>query len=62
MVVPNELLHGWQANRLVNIELSFHVKDNSPNLQSLLNNVGQYVSFNLLRTATNSSASRQAPA
>ena len=46
VVVPNGLLQSWQVNRLMNIELSFHVKDNSSGSQSLLNDVGQYLSFN----------------
>ena len=33
----------WQASRLMNIELSFRVTDNSPRLQFLLDNVGQLV-------------------
>ena len=36
MVVPDELLQSWQVNRMMNLELSFHVKDNSPSSQSLL--------------------------
>ena len=47
---------------MMNIELTFHVKENSPSSQSLLNDVGQYESFNRKRPATNSSDSRQAPA
>ena len=62
MVVPNGLLQRWQADRLMNIELSFHVKDNSPSLQLRPNNVGQYVSFDYWRTATNYFDSHQAPA
>ena len=40
------------------IEPSCHLKDNSPSSQSLLNDVGQYVSFNHQSTAANSSDSR----
>ena len=56
------LLQHWQANRLMNIELSLHVKDNCPSLQFLLDNVRQFVSSKHKRTAQSSSGSRQAPA
>ena len=46
MVVPNELLPRWQANQMMNIELSFHVKDNSPSGNSCSTTLDSMQSFN----------------